>query len=45
VADAGRSVSLTLASRDAIFKGLTPEGVLKFAQFVEQEKAHMIVRP
>jgi hypothetical protein len=52
--EAGRSPSvaadehvktMVLAFRDSILKGLTTEGARKFVQFVEREKAHMIVRP
>ncbi len=37
--------ALVLATRDSVLKTLTPSGASNFAQYVEREKAHMVVKP
>jgi hypothetical protein len=37
--------ALVLTTRDSILRSLTSDGASRFSQFVEREKAHMIVKP
>jgi hypothetical protein len=43
--DEQNAQAIVLATRDALIKRLTPGGASRFVQYVQQEKAHMIVRP